>query len=195
MTADRNLLKSTFLKSKRALPLYMSLHTILRYICIKAKKFQQLNPLNETESRYLGFIIAWCSKILLLQRVKALLSATWMGKITVPFWLSQCAFWYDDKLLWVCRTKMMTCGYCVKIIMMSLDGKQKEISATDEIAMYPTTAASVAKIAYNTLMEKLKLQQFKLNSLLNMKYKITMRERDIVLSASVSGWMPKTRQG
>lgn len=94
-----------------------------------------------------------------------------MGPFNAPVW-------YDDKFVVGMQDK--DDGHVVtasKIIMMSLDGKaKKEISATDEIAMYPYHSG---KRSRNSLQyfgwKKLKLQQFKLKfSLLNMKYKITI---------------------
>ena len=54
---------------------------------------------------------------------------------------------------------LLSLGACKNETPQKLtEGKtKKEISSSDEIAMYPTAAASVAKIAYNTLDGKIKI--------------------------------------
>ena len=159
VTADRNLLKSTFGKSQEALPVYVTTHDLKIYL-YKGEKFQQLNPLNETESRYLWVSLSPdAQKILFTAAGKGTFVCDLNGKITASLGYLNAPVWYDDKFVVGMQDK--DDGHVVtasKIIMTSLDGKaKKEISASDEIAMYPTTAASVAKIAYNTLDGKIKI--------------------------------------
>lgn len=159
VTADRKLLKSTFGKSQEALPVYVTTNDLKIYL-YKGEKFQTLNPLNETESRYLWVSLSPdAQKILFTAVGKGTFVCDLNGKITATLGYLNAPVWYDDKFVVGMQDKddgqVVTSS---KIIMMALDGKtKKEISSSDEIAMYPTAAASVAKIAYNTLDGKIKI--------------------------------------
>lgn len=157
VTADRKLLKSTFGKNVKALPVYVTTQDLKIYL-YKDEKFQILNPLNEVESRYLWVSLSPNAKMILFTAAgKGTYICDLNGKILASLGSLNAPVWYDDQYVVGMQDKddgqVVTAS---KVIMMSVSGKIKtQISQTDEIAMYPTASAKGGKIAYNTLDGKI----------------------------------------
>ena len=159
VTANRQLLKMTFGKNKQALPVYVTTQDLKIYL-YKEAKFSILNPLNQPESRYLWVSLSPNAKMILFTAAgKGTYVCDLSGKIISSLGYLNAPVWYDDNYVVGMQDKddgqMITSS---KILMFSVNGKVKtEISAANEIAMYPTAAGKASKVAYNTLDGKIML--------------------------------------
>ena len=85
------------------------------------------------------------------------------GKIIAKLGYLNAPVWYNDNLVVGMQDKDN--GEYVtesKILMKSIDGKvEKVLSAPNQIAMYPTTAASAKKVAYNTVKGEIYVVELK----------------------------------
>lgn len=159
VTANRKLLKLTFGKNSQSVPVYVTTQDLKIYL-YKNGKFTILNPLNQSENRYLWVSMSpGGNKILFTAAGKGTYVCDLSGKIISSLGYLNAPVWYDDNYVVGMQDKddgqMITSS---KIIMLSVDGKVKsEISSSNEIAMYPTAAAKASKIAYNTLDGKIML--------------------------------------
>lgn len=159
VTANRQLLKMSFGKNKQALPVYVTTQDLKIYL-YKEAKFSILNPLNQPESRYLWVSLSPNAKMILFTAAgKGTYVCDLSGKIISSLGYLNAPVWYDDNYVVGMQDKddgqMITSS---KILMFSVNGKVKaEISAANEIAMYPTAAGKASKVAYNTLDGKIML--------------------------------------
>ena len=159
VTANRQLLKMTFGKNKQALPVYVTTQDLKIHL-YKEAKFSILNPLNQPESRYLWVSLSPNAKMILFTAAgKGTYVCDLSGKIISSLGYLNAPVWYDDNYVVGMQDKddgqMITSS---KILMFSVNGKVKaEISAANEIAMYPTAAGKASKVAYNTLDGKIML--------------------------------------
>jgi len=159
VTADRKLLKSTFGKSNKALPAYITTQDLKIYL-YKNQKLQIINPLNESDSRYLWVSLSPNGKMILFTAAgKGTYVCDLNGKIISTLGYLNAPVWFDDN--YVVGMQDKDDGHVItssKVIILSLNGKDKtQLSQSDEIAMYPTTAAKAKKIAYNTVDGKIKI--------------------------------------
>jgi hypothetical protein len=86
------------------------------------------------------------------------------GKIIAKLGYLNAPTWYDDNFVVGMQDK--DDGHFVtgsKILMKSLDGKiEKVLSAANQIAMYPTAAASANRVAFNTLNGEIYVLELKI---------------------------------
>jgi len=164
VTADRNMLKATFGKTNNALPVYVTTQDLKIYL-YKDQKFQILNPLNETDSRYLWVSLSPNGKMILFTAAgKGTHVCDLSGKVIATLGYLNAPVWYDDN--YVVGMQDKDDGHVItssKVMMVSLNGKVKaQISKADEIAMYPAATAKSSKIAYNTINGKIQITEIEI---------------------------------
>lgn len=164
VTADRQLIKATFGKTKNVLPLYVTTQDLKIYL-YKNQKFQILNPLNEVDSRYLWVSLSPNGKMILFTAAgKGTFVCDLNGKVIASLGYLNAPVWYDDNYIVGMQDK--DDGHIItssKIMMMSLNGKVKaQISKEDEIAMYPSATKKSSKIAYNTINGKIQIAEIQI---------------------------------
>ena len=160
--ADTKLLKSTFGKTKAAIPNYVWSDGSNLNI-YRNNKIEQLNPINGAN----GYIWASLSPngkmILFTATAKGTFVCDLSGKIVAKLGYLNAPAWYDDNFVVGMQDK--DDGQFVTestILMKSIDGKTSKIlSDTKQIAMYPT--AATGKVAYNTLEGDVFVVELKIN--------------------------------
>jgi len=164
VTADRKMLKATFGKTNNAMPLYVTTQDLKIYL-YKDQKFQILNPLNETDSRYLWVSLSPNGKMILFTAAgKGTHVCDLNGKVIATLGYLNAPVWYDDD--YVVGMQDKDDGHVItssKVMMVSLNGKVKaQISKAGEIAMYPAATAKSSKIAYNTINGKIQIAEIEI---------------------------------
>ena len=164
VTANRKLLKSTFGKTTKAVPVYVTTQDLKIYL-YKDAKFQIINPLNEPESRYLWVSLSPNGKMILFTAAgKGTFVCDLNGKVIATLGYLNAPGWYDD--MYVVGMQDKDDGHVInssKVMIMSVNGKTKaQISLANEIAMYPTASAKAAKIAYNTLDGRIQIVEIEI---------------------------------
>lgn len=149
---DSKLLKATIGKTAATVPNYVwSDGNNLRIY--KNRKIHILNPVKDAN----GYIWASLSPngkmILFTAAGQGTFVCNLDGKIIAELGYLNAPEWYND--LFVVGMQDKDDGHFVtgsKILMKSLDGKiEKTVSSSQHIAMFPTSASAVGKVAYNTL--------------------------------------------
>lgn len=149
---DSKLLKATIGKTAAPVPNYVwSDGNNLKIF--KNNKINVLNPVKDAN----GYIWASLSPngkmILFTAAGQGTFVCNLDGKIIAELGYLNAPEWYDD--LFVVGMQDKDDGHFVtssKILIKSIDGKiEKIVNASQHIAMFPSTASSVGKVAYNTL--------------------------------------------
>jgi len=161
VTAERKLIKSTFGKTTRKMPVYVTTQDLKIYLYVNSD-FITLNPLNQAESRYLWVSISPNEKMILFTAAgKGTFICDLTGKIISSLGYLNAPVWYDDNFVVGMQDK--DDGHVItasKIVMISSNGKTKSvISQANEVAMYPTASVKASKIAYNTEGGKIKIAE------------------------------------
>lgn len=161
VTAERKLMKSTFGKTTKSIPVYVN-NQDLKIFLYRNNKFAILNPLNEPDSRYLWVSVSPGEKMILFTAAgKGTYICDLQGKIISSLGYLNAPVWYNNN--YVVGMQDKDDGHVVtssKVVMISVNGKTKTvISESTEIAMYPTASSEASKIAYNTLEGKLRIAE------------------------------------
>jgi Tol biopolymer transport system component len=160
--ADARLLKATFGKTKTPVTDYVWSDGSNLNI-YRDNKIQRLNPVGDAN----GYIWASLSPNGKMILFTAAGTGTFVcdlnGKIIAKLGYLNAPVWYNDNLVVGMQDKDN--GEYVtesKILMKSIDGKvEKVLSTPNQIAMYPTTAASAKKVAYNTVKGEIYVVELK----------------------------------
>ncbi len=161
VTAERKLMKSTFGKTTKSIPVYVNNQDLKIYL-YRNDKFTILNPLNEPDSKYLWVSVSPDEKMILFTAAgKGTYICDLAGKIISSLGYLNAPVWYNNN--YVVGMQDNDDGHVVtssKVVMISVNGKTKTvISESTEIAMYPTASGEASKIAYNTLEGKLRIAE------------------------------------
>ncbi len=160
--ADARLLKATFGKTKTPVTDYVWSDGSNLNI-YRDNKIKRLNPVGDAN----GYIWASLSPngkmILFTAAGTGTFVSDLNGKIIAKLGYLNAPVWYNDNLVVGMQDKDN--GEYVtesKILMKSIDGKvEKVLSTPNQIAMYPTTAASAKKVAYNTVKGEIYVVELK----------------------------------
>ncbi len=161
VTAERKLIKSTFGKTTKSIPVYVNNQDLKIYL-YRNNKFTILNPLNEQDSKYLWVSVSPDETMILFTAAgKGTYICDLQGKIISSLGYLNAPVWYNNN--YVVGMQDKDDGHVItdsKIILISVNGKSKTvISESNEIAMYPTASGEASKIAYNTLDGKLRIAE------------------------------------
>jgi len=150
--ADTNLLKATIENTAAPTPNYIwsDGNNLNIY---KDNKINKLNPLKEANG-YLWASLSPNEKMILFTAAgQGTFVCELDGKIIAELGYLNAPVWYND--IFVVGMQDKDDGQFVtesKILIKSIDGKtEKILSASNQIAMYPTTASASGKVAYNTV--------------------------------------------
>lgn len=161
VTAERKLIKSTFGKTSKNIPVYVNNQDLKIYL-YRNDKFTILNPLNEANIKYLWVSVSPDEKMILFTAAgKGTYVCDLQGKIISSLGYLNAPVWYNNN--YVVGMQDKDDGHVVtnsKVVLISVNSKTKTvISESNEIAMYPTASGEASKIAYNTLDGKLRIAE------------------------------------
>jgi len=152
VSSDRKLLKATFGKTSRQLPVYVCSED-LKMVLYRSGKRTEINPIGSADASYLWISLSPDNKMILFTAVgKGTFICDLKGEILVSFGKLNAPVWYDNDFI-VGMQDEDDGNYVTasKIMMMSVNGKlKKQISPVNLIAMFPSTSAKSSKVAYNT---------------------------------------------
>lgn len=157
------LVKSTFGKTTKTLPVYASSEDLNIYVYRNGEK-KQLRPLSGDNS-YIWVSLSPDNKKILFTAVgKGTCICDLNGNIIAKLGYLNAPVWYNDDFVVGMQDKDN--GQFIvssSILIKSIDGKTtKQISPTSQIAMYPTASSKGGKIAYNTAKGKLILTEIEI---------------------------------
>ena len=160
--ADTKLLKSTFGKTKAAIPNYIWSDGSNLNI-YRNNKIERLNPI-EGANGYIWASLSPNGKMILFTAAAVgTFVSDLNGKIVSKLGFLNSPIWYDDNFVVGMQDKddgQFVTGST--ILMKSIDGKiAKVLSDTKQIAMYPT--AAIGKVAYNTVQGDIYVVELKIN--------------------------------
>lgn len=153
VSADRKLLKATFGRSNSPIPVYVSTQD-LKIVLYKNQTRYELNPLNESDIRYIWVSLSPNNKMVLFTAAgKGTFVCNLNGEIIAKLGDLNAPVWYNDN--YVVGMEDKDDGHIVtesKILIQAVNGKIKtQLSLPQHIAMYPTASAQSGKIAFHTL--------------------------------------------
>lgn len=162
--SGKYLLKSTYGKTKEAIPVYVSTENLNIYIYNNGAR-QQIKPLDGNNSYIWVSLSPDNKKILFTALGKGTYICNLSGEIIHSLGYLNAPVWYNND--YVIGMQDKDNGQNVtssKILMISTNGKiKKQISPDSHIAMYPTASYQSGKIVYNTLDGKLVLAEIEIH--------------------------------
>lgn len=155
--ADNRLYKTTFGRTKAAIPVYVSSENLKMYVYQNGVR-TQIAPVAGENINYI-----WASlspdntKILFTAVGKGTFVCDLKGRIVAELGYLNAPVWYNDNIVVGMQDKDNGEYVTSSTVMMTtLDGKVKQqISSKDHIAMYPTASSRAGRIVYSTVDGKL----------------------------------------
>ncbi len=163
--ADNRLYKTTFGRTKAAIPVYISSEDLKIYVYSDGKR-AELKPIKGENINYIWVSLSPDNtKILFTALGKGTYVCDLKGNIVANIGYLNAPVWFNDKFVVGMQDKdngeFVTSSV---VTMQSLDGKiKKQISNQNHIAMYPTASGKAGKIVYSTLEGKLIMSEITIN--------------------------------
>ncbi len=163
--ADNKLYKSTFGRTKVAIPVYVSSENLKIFVYIHGKR-TLIDPLGGENANYIWVSLSPDnSKILFTATGKGTYICNLKGKIIASLGYLNAPVWYNDSFVAGMQDKddgqFVTAS---RIVMMSADGKsQTQISNPLHIALYPTASSGAGRMVYCTPEGKLIVSELSFN--------------------------------
>lgn len=163
--ADNKLNKTTFGRTKAAIPVYVSSESLKMYVYVDGQRML-INPIKGENINYI-----WTSlspdntKILFTAVGKGTFVCDLSGKIVAELGYLNAPVWFNDQMVVGMQDKdngdFVTSS---SVVMVSLNGKvKKQISNAAHIAMYPSASSKANRIVYSTLDGKLVVSELSFN--------------------------------
>lgn len=163
--ADNKLYKTTFGRTKAAIPVYVSSESLKMYVYVDGQRML-INPIKGENINYI-----WTSlspdntKILFTAVGKGTFVCDLSGKIVAELGYLNAPVWFNDQMVVGMQDKdngdFVTSS---SVVMVSLNGKvKKQISNAAHIAMYPSASSKANRIVYSTLDGKLVVSELSFN--------------------------------
>lgn len=150
--ANNRLYKTTFGRTKAAVPVYVSSEDLKIYVYSDGKR-TELKPIAGENMNYIWVSLSPDnSKILFTAVGKGTYVCDLTGKIIAELGYLNAPVWFNDAMVVGMQDK--DDGHVItssSVLMVSLDGKvKKQISNKAHIAMYPSASSKAGRIVYNT---------------------------------------------
>lgn len=163
--ANNRLYKTTFGRTKAAIPVYVSSENLKIYVYSNGKR-TELKPIEGENINYIWASLSPDnSKILFTAVGKGTFVCDLKGKVIAKLGYLNAPVWYNDEMVVGMQDK--DDGHVItssSVILISLDGKvKKQISSDEHIAMYPSASSKAGKILYNTMDGKLVVSELTIN--------------------------------
>lgn len=155
--ADNKLYKSTFGRTKTAIPVYVSSEDLKIYVYVEGRR-SEIKPIAGENVNYIWVSLSPDNqKILFTATGKGTYVCDLKGKIISSLGYLNAPVWYDDRFVVGMQDKddgqFITSS---QVILMSADGKiKKQISNPDHIAVYPAASSKAGRVVYATPEGKL----------------------------------------
>lgn len=163
--ADNRLYKTTFGRTKAAIPNYVSSEDLKIFVYSEGKRVE-IKPIKGENINYIWVSLSPDgSKILFTAVGKGTYICDLKGKVLADLGYLNAPVWYNDKFVVGMQDKDNGEEIISSTVMMqSVDGKlKKQISNQNHIAMYPTASAKAGRIVYSTLEGELIVSDISIN--------------------------------
>lgn len=163
--ADNKLYKTTFGRTKAAIPVYVSAENLKIYVYVDGRR-TEIQPLKGENINYIWISLSPDnSRILFTAAGKGTYICDLKGNVVASLGYLNAPVWFNDRFVVGMQDKDNGQNVTSSdVVMLTADGKlKKQISNPNHIAMYPAASSKANRIVYSTLDGKLVVSELSVN--------------------------------